>query len=39
MKINIQNVDKLGFLHGFGQKLVIFTDFYFKENRPEKCVL
>ena len=23
----------------FGQKLVIFPDFYFRENRPEKCVL
>ena len=27
-----------GLVHGFGQKLVIFPDFYFKENRPEKCV-
>ena len=23
----------------FGQKLVIFPAFYFRENRPEKCVL
>ena len=28
-----------GFVYGFGQKLVIFLDFYFTENRPEKCVL
>ena len=28
-----------GFVYGFGQKLVIFLDFYFRENRPEKCVL
>ena len=28
-----------GLVHGFGQKLVIFPDFYFRENRPEKCVL
>ena len=28
-----------GVVHGFGQKLVIFLDFYFRENRPEKCVL
>ena len=28
-----------GLVHGFGQKLVIFLDFYFRENRPEKCVL
>ena len=27
------------FFHGFGQKLVIFPDFYFRENRSEKCVL
>ena len=26
-------------VHGFGQKLVLFPDFYFNENRPEKCVL
>ena len=26
-------------VHGFGQKLVIFPDFPFKENKPEKCVL
>ena len=25
-----------GLVHGFGQKLVTFPDFYFKENRPEK---
>ena len=28
-----------GFVHGCGRKLVIFTDFYFRENRDEKCVL
>ena len=28
-----------GLVHHFGQKLVIFPDFYFRENRPEKCVL
>ena len=28
-----------GLVHGFGQKLVIFPDFYFKENRPEKELL
>ena len=28
-----------GVVNGFGQKLVIFPDFYFRENRPEKCVL
>ena len=28
-----------GLVHGFGQKLVTFPDIYFKENRPEKCVL
>ena len=27
-----------GVIHGFGQKLVIFADFYFRENRPDKCV-
>ena len=27
-----------GLVHGFGQKLAIFLDFYFKEYRPEKCV-
>ena len=26
-------------VYGFGQKLVIFSDIYFRENRPEKCVL
>ena len=25
-------------VHGFGQKLVIFPDFDFRENKPEKCV-
>ena len=25
--------------HDFGQKLVIFPDFYFRENRRQKCVL
>ena len=25
-------------VHGFGQKLAIFLDFFCKENRPEKCV-
>ena len=28
-----------GLVHDFGQKLVIFPDFYFRENRPEECVL
>ena len=28
-----------GLFHGFGQKLVIFSDFYFRENRQEKCFL
>ena len=28
-----------GLVHGFGEKLVIFLDFYFRENRPEKCGL
>ena len=28
-----------GLVHGFGQKLVIFPDFHFRENSPEKCVL
>ena len=28
-----------GLVHGFGQKLVIFPDFYFRENRQEKCFL
>ena len=28
-----------GLVHGFGQKLVIFQDFYFREYRPEECVL
>ena len=28
-----------GLVYGFGQKLVIFPDFYFRENGPEKCVL
>ena len=28
-----------GLVHGFGQKLVIFPDFNFFINRPEKCVL
>ena len=28
-----------GLVHRFGQKLVIFPGFYFRENRPEKCVL
>ena len=27
-----------GLVHGFGQRLVIFPDFYFRENKPEKCV-
>ena len=27
-----------GLVHGFGQKLVIFPDFNFKENRTEICV-
>ena len=28
-----------GLVHGFGQKLVIFPDFDFMENKPEKCLL
>ena len=28
-----------GLVHGFGQKLVISPDFYFRENKSEKCVL
>ena len=28
-----------GLVHGFGQRLVIFPDIYFRENKPEKCVL
>ena len=28
-----------GLVHGSGQKLVIFPDFNFWVNRPEKCVL
>ena len=28
-----------GLVYRFGQKLVIFPDFYFRENRPGKCVL
>ena len=28
-----------GLVHGFGQRLVIFPHFYFRENMPEKCVL
>ena len=28
-----------GLVHGFGQRLVIFPHFYFRENKPEKCVL
>ena len=30
---------KTGLVHGFGQTLVIFPDFYFRENKQEKCVL
>ena len=25
--------------HGFGTKLIIISDFYFRENRQEKCFL
>ena len=28
-----------GLVHGFGQRLVIFPDIYFRENKQEKCVL
>ena len=28
-----------GLVHGFDQKLVIIPEFYFRENKPEKCVL
>ena len=42
-KQEVEKVEKLDFckvvVNGFGQKLVIFPDFYFRENRPEKCVL
>ena len=27
-----------GLVHGFGQKLAIFQSFYFRQNRPGKCV-
>ena len=30
---------RMGLVHGFGQRLVIFPHFYFRENKPEKCVL
>ena len=33
------NLDFYKGVHGFGQKLVLFPDFYFTKNRPEKCVL
>ena len=29
----------MGLVHDFGQKYVIFPDFNFWVNRPEKCVL
>ena len=29
----------MGSVHAFGQKLVIFPDFDFRETKPEKCVL
>ena len=29
----------MGLVHGFGEKLVIFREFNFWVNRPEKCVL
>ena len=28
-----------GLVHGFGQKLIIIPDFYFMENKSEKCVV
>ena len=28
-----------GLVHGFVKKLVIFPDFYFRENKSEQCVL
>ena len=28
-----------GLVDGFGQRLVIFADIYFRENKQEKCVL
>ena len=28
-----------GLVHGFGQKLVIYPHFYFRENWAEECVL
>ena len=45
-RVNKQEVEKsknwifpMVLVHGFGQKLVIFPHFYFRENRPEECVL
>ena len=28
----------MGLVHGFGQTLAIFPSFYFRQNRPGKCV-
>ena len=39
LKKSKNRVFSKGFVHGFGQKVVIFLDFYFRENRPEKCGL
>ena len=42
-KEEVEKLEKLdfskGLSHGFGQRLVIFPDFYFRQNKPEKCVL
>ena len=35
-KVKKTGIYPKGLVHGFGQKLVTFPDFYFKENRPEK---
>ena len=39
LKISKNWIFPKGLVHGFGQKLVIFPHFYFRENRPEECVL
>ena len=37
-KIEIFQIPK-GLTHGFGQKLAIFSSFFFRQYRPRKCVL
>ena len=39
LKSSINWIFGKGLVHGFGQRLVIFPHFYFRENKPEKCVL